>query len=84
MGKREMNDILFDKLIFKDRLTRAGIPDDQARAHADAMDEALRESVATRSFVRTELLALKLDLTVRMGVIGAAMVAILASIKFFG
>jgi hypothetical protein len=43
-----------------------------------------RENVATRAFIRTELLALKLDLTVRMGVIGAAMVAILASIKFFG
>jgi hypothetical protein len=41
------------------------------------------DGVATRTFVRTELLALKLDLTVRMGVIGAATVAILAGIKFF-
>jgi hypothetical protein len=42
------NTILFDRLIYIDRLKRAGIADDQARAHADAMDEALRESVATK------------------------------------
>jgi hypothetical protein len=41
--------ILFDKLVFIDRPKRAGIDDAQARAHAEAMDEALRESVATKS-----------------------------------
>jgi len=41
--------ILFDKLAFIDRLKRAGIEDNQARAHAEAMDDALRESVATKA-----------------------------------
>ena len=41
--------ILFDKLAYLDRLKRAGIEEHQARAHAEAMDDALRESVATRS-----------------------------------
>jgi hypothetical protein len=77
-------DILFDKLAYKDKLTASGIPDAQARALGDALDEALRESVVTKPFLRTELLALKLDLTLRMGAIGAAVVAILASIKFLG
>ena len=90
--------LLFDKLRYMDRLTRAGVSEETARAHAEAMEEALRESVATKgditglrtellsdiAAVRTELLQLKHDLTVRMGVISAAVVAILASIKYFG
>jgi len=40
--------ILFDKLAYLDRLKRAGIEDNQARAHAEAMEDALRESVATK------------------------------------
>jgi len=90
--------ILFDRLIYVDRLKRAGISEEQARAHADAMDEALRESVATkgdlvmlkndigalRSDVALQLAALKQELTIRMGVIAMALFAALAAIKFFG
>lgn len=86
-----MTDLLFDKLAYKDKLTASGIPEAQARALGDALDEALRESVATkndvailRSDLMTELAKLKLDLTVRMGVMAAATIAILASVKFFG
>ena len=79
--------ILFDKLIYIDRLKRAGITDEQARAHAEAMDEALRESVATRRDVQTLrhdiALAVK-DMTIRTGAMLAALFAALASIKFFG
>ena len=85
-----MTDLLFDKLAYKDKLTASGVPEVTARAHADALDEALRESVATkndvailRSDLMTELAKLKLDLTVRMGVMAAATIAILASLKFF-
>jgi hypothetical protein len=38
-----MADILFDKLAYIDRLTRAGVSEEIARAHADALDRALRE-----------------------------------------
>ena len=44
-----MTDLLFDKLAYKDKLTASGIPEAQARAHGDALDEALRESVATKN-----------------------------------
>ena len=44
-----MSDILFDKLIFVDRLKGDGFTDKQAQTLADALDEALRESVATKS-----------------------------------
>lgn len=86
--------ILFDRLRYMDRLKQAGISDDQARAHADAIDEALRESVATRSdiaqlrsdFGRLESkveIAVR-DITIRTGGMVAASVVFLAALKFFG
>jgi hypothetical protein len=84
---------LFDRLRYVDRLTGAGIGAEQARAHADAMEDALRSGVATKADVgyvrsevaalRTEMLAMEYRLTVRGGLIAAAVVAILASLKFF-
>jgi len=47
---------------------------------ADPSTRAVRESVATKA----DLLALEQRLTIRMGVVGAAIVALLASLKFFG
>jgi hypothetical protein len=88
-----MTDILFDRLTYIDRLKRAGISDDNARAHAEALDMALRDSVATKADV-TALKAVftalehKIDLavrdmTIRMGMMAVAIVAVLASLKFF-
>ena len=60
--------ILFDKLIYIDRLKRAGVTEEQARAHAEAMDEALRESVATKldiAAIKADLAELKYALTMR-------------------
>jgi len=93
-----MAQVLFDKTVYMDRLKVAGIPDDQARAHADAMDEALKESVATKadiaelrastqagfSAVRADIAALEARLTVRMGIGAVAIVSFLTAIKFFG
>ena len=89
---------LFDRLRYVDRLTGAGITADQARAHADAMEDALRSGVATKGDIaavrsdlkdavatlRTEMLAMEYRLTVRGGLMAAAVVAILASLKFLG
>ena len=80
--------LLFDRLRYMDKLMKDGsVPEAQARAMADALEDALQESVATKSDI-TRLenkieLAVR-DLTIRMGGIGAAIVAILASIKIFG
>jgi hypothetical protein len=90
--------ILFDRLIYIDKLKDAGIPAEQARAHADALDAALRDSVATRvdigdlkTELRTDIPALRHDVhlgfrdaTIRTG--GMFIVAVgilLGSLKFF-
>ena len=78
---------LFDRLRYVDRLTGAGIAEDQARAHADAMEDALRQGVATKNDVarlEAAMSAMEHRLTVRGGLMAAAAVAILASLKFFG
>jgi hypothetical protein len=79
--------ILFDRLRYIDKLKGAGIGEDQARAHADAIDSALREAVATKSDIARLDAKIDLavrDLTIRSGAIGAAIVGILAAIKYFG
>ena len=45
-------EITFDKLVYIDRLKSAGVDEPQARAHADALDHALRDSVATKHDLR--------------------------------
>jgi hypothetical protein len=87
--------ILFDKLAYIDRLKRAGIDDIHARAHAEAMDDALRESVATKADLRNEITRLenkigsesarletKIDLAVRDVTIriGAMLIALFAAL----
>ncbi|WP_244594544.1 hypothetical protein [Methylosinus sporium] len=58
--------ITFDRLAYIDRLKEAGFDDKQARAQADALDAALRDSVATKADLeelagelRTEMANLK-------------------------
>lgn len=41
--------LTFDRLAYIDRLKEAGVDEKQARAQADALDAALRESVATKA-----------------------------------
>jgi hypothetical protein len=82
-----MTQVLFDKLAYMDRLTRAGINETQARAHAEAMEEALRESVATKSDVRDLENKIEIavrDMTIRTGAMLIVLFGALASIKFFG
>lgn len=86
--------LLFDRLRYMDRLTGAGISEVHARAHADAMDEALRESVATKidiTAVRQDIAAVEhkidlavRDLTIKVGGLLLVMFTALVGIKYFG
>ena len=44
--------ITFDKLVYIDRLKSSGVAEPQARAHAEALDQALRDTVATKQDLR--------------------------------
>jgi hypothetical protein len=56
--------ILFDRLRYIDKLKGAGIGEAHARAHAEAIDDALREAVATKADIATlrEAVATKADM----------------------
>ena len=47
-----MNDIMFDKLGFIERLQAGGFNENQSRAFVNALDQALREIVATRADIQ--------------------------------
>lgn len=78
-----MSSVTFDKLAYLETLKASGIPEPQARARAHALDDALRDSVATREDVaRLEALIreTELRLTVKLGAMLAASVAIVAAL----
>jgi hypothetical protein len=57
-----MTVLTFDKLAYIDRLKAAGISERDARAHADSLDVALREQVATKADLQESRVAMKADL----------------------
>ena len=56
-----MTTVTFDTLKFVERLKAAGVPEAQAKATAEAQQEALSESVATQFATKADLAELKLD-----------------------
>jgi predicted nuclease with TOPRIM domain len=52
----------FDRLLYIDRLKDAGIDEPVARAHAEALREALLETVATKADLKDTATSLKADL----------------------
>jgi predicted nucleic acid-binding Zn-ribbon protein len=57
--------LLFDKLAYVDRLKASGVDEQQARAHADGLDQAFREEVATKRDIvdlEAKIAELKTDL----------------------
>ena len=88
----------FDRLLYVDRLKQAGIDETIARAHADALREALIETVATKADLnatkaelqqaisaldhKVELLARHLTIRGAAGLIVIA--SLLVGLKIFG
>ena len=53
-----MSDLTFDRLTYIDKLKSVGVKDDVARAHSEALHSAMKDSVATKS----DLKSLKIEL----------------------
>jgi hypothetical protein len=75
----QMSSITFDRLTYIETLKSAGISDEQARAHTHALDDALRDTVATKNDLRES----ELRMTIRLGSMIVAATAFLAAIQFF-
>ena len=69
-----MSTITFDTLKYAERLKSAGVPDAQARAEAEALRDALAEtinqSVVAKSDLVTELAPIKTELAVLKWMVG--------------
>jgi hypothetical protein len=77
----------FDKLAYLESLKAGGVPEPQARAHAQALDDALRDSVATKAdILRLEGLIREVEqrMTIKMGAIAVALAAFLSAIRYWG
>lgn len=72
--------VTFDKLAYIDRLKSAGIDEQAARAHAEALEHALREEVATKHDLE---IAVR-DIKIWVGGVAIVLFGALASLKFFG
>ena len=75
-----MSTATFDKLAYLDSLKSAGIPEDQARAHAKALDDALRDTVVTTGALRDELMPIKAELMLLRWMVGFNLAATVAVI----
>jgi hypothetical protein len=81
-----MTVIAFNKLAYMEHLKTAGVDDVHARAHAFALDDALKDSVATKADIReleAKMRELELRMTVKFGgMLFVAVGVILTAIRF--
>jgi hypothetical protein len=83
MEQARMTTITFDTLKFANRLKAAGVPPQQAEAEAEALSEVfeanLRELV-TKDILQQELRFLEQRMTIKLGGMMAAAIAITAAL----
>ncbi len=70
----------FDTLAYARRLKEAGVSDEQAEAHAEAVRAAMTHGVATKA----DLAELRADIYRALWIQGAGLVAIIVGLKLFG
>ena len=75
-----MSTVTFDKLAYLETLRASGVPEDQARAHATALDAALRDSVVTQAGLQTELQPIRTDVAVLKWMVGFILAGVLSLI----
>jgi len=72
--------ITFDTLAYAKKLIAVGVPAQQAEVQAEALAEIVEEQLATKRDLQELELRLKYDLTLRMGAMLAATIAIIVSL----
>ncbi len=77
--------ITFDKLAYVERLKSGGYTEQQAKTQAEALDAALKESVATKhdiDLLRRDLRESEQRVTIRLGGMIVAATALPTGIRF--
>ncbi len=75
-----MTSIAFDTLAYAKRMKAAGFTDKQAEIQAEAIAEIIEDRLATKQDLKELELRLKHDLTLRLGVMLTAGIAIVATL----
>ena len=82
-----MATLSFDTLAYAKKLKAAGVPENQAEVHAEAFAEIIDQHLATKQDLKDLELSLKRDikelelrLTIRLGAMMAASIAIVAAL----
>lgn len=75
-----MSSVTFDKLAYLETLKASGVPEEQARAHASALDAALHDSVVTQAVLQAELQPMRTDVAVLKWMAGFTLAATLGII----
>ena len=78
-----MTPITFDTLGYFEKLKAAGVPEQQAKAQVEVFREVIEDRLATKqdiSDLRRELKELEYRLTIRLGAMMAASIAIVAAL----
>lgn len=82
-----MATITFDTLAYSKKLKAAGVPEKQAEVQAEAFAEIIEERLATKqdlkemeTTLRRDMKELEMRLTIRLGVMMAASIAVVATL----
>jgi len=75
-----MSAITFDTLGYFEKLKAVGVPEEQAKVQANAMRDVIEDKLVTKSELATQLKELEYRLTIRLGSMLAASVAVLAAL----
>ena len=82
-----MNTVTFDKLRYIEKLQAGGISSEQAKVQAEALDDALRETVATQhdvELLRRDMELLRRDMKIWSMGQAIVIISVLSALKFFG
>ena len=77
-----MTTVTFDTLGYFEKLKAAGVPETQAKAQIEVIREVIEDKLATKQDIKdlkTELKELEYRLTIRLGAMLAASIAIVAA-----
>ncbi len=78
-----MATLAFDTLAYSKKLKAAGVPEKQAEVQAEAFAEIIEERLATKQdimMLQRDMKELEMRLTIRLGIMMAASIAIVATL----